>query len=237
MLRAKFLYDDKMWIYCHVKYLRREFLDPKGKKVTTEISDLQDLWGHQVCLVHRYVNHSTRCDICSIISGNQENSAFLYRGNICVAYNFQGKNIFCDRKLHELVSSKTTEFSCPDKTKRRVSRTERFNPVTLFCRLNRVIQGWKVKRGRKVNRWVDLSIILKRAADGRSKKRNLFILNPDWTGKDERYNWPSRIIPFVEPERVVEYPSILCCELFRGLWFRRVMTSISSIATKESKAR
>lgn len=56
MLRAKFLYDDKMWIYCHVKYLRREFLDPKGKKVTTEISDLQDLWGHQVCLVHRYVN-------------------------------------------------------------------------------------------------------------------------------------------------------------------------------------
>lgn len=122
-------------------------------------------------------------------------------------------------------------------TKRRVSRTERFNPVTLFCRLNRVIQGWKVKRGRKVNRWVDLSIILKRAADGRSKKRNLFILNPDWTGKDERYNWPSRIIPFVEPERVVEYPSILCCELFRGLWFRRVMTSISSIATKESKAR
>lgn len=175
-----------MWIYCHVKYLRREFLDPKGKKVITEISDLQDLWGHQVCLVHRYVNHSTRCDICSIIPGNQENSVFLYRGNICVVYNFQGKNTFCDRNwsrfwligeknFTSLFLQKRQNFLALIKpTKRRVSRTERFNPVTLFCRLNRVIQGWKVKRGRKVNRWVDLSIILKRAADGRSKKKESF---------------------------------------------------------------
>lgn len=39
-------------------------------------------------------------------------------------------------------------------TKQHVSRTERFNATTLFCRLNRVIQDWKVKKGRKVNRWV-----------------------------------------------------------------------------------
>lgn len=46
------------------------------------------------------------------------------------------------------------------------------------------------------------------------------------------YNWLlllSIIIPFVgkperERERVVQYPSILCCELSRGLWFRRVTT-------------
>lgn len=42
-----------------IKYLYRVFLDRKVRKVTTETSDLQDLWDHQVCLVHRYVNHST----------------------------------------------------------------------------------------------------------------------------------------------------------------------------------
>lgn len=185
MLRAKFLYDDKMWIYCHVKYLRREFLDPKGKKVTTEISDLQDLWGHQVCLVHRYVNHSTRCDICSIISGNQENSVPLSWKHMR-RIKFPRKKYFLRQKLISVLIDRRKNFTSLflqkrqnflaliKPTKRRVSRTERFNPVTLFCRLNRVIQGWKVKRGRKVNRWVDLSIILKRAADGRSKKKESF---------------------------------------------------------------
>lgn len=71
----------------NIKYLYREFLGPKVKKVTTEISDLQDLWGHQVCLVHRYVNHSTCYNIYSIISGNQENSAF-YCGKIYDEINY-----------------------------------------------------------------------------------------------------------------------------------------------------
>lgn len=66
----------RTYIYSHIKYLYREFLDPKVKRVTTEISDLQDLWGHQVCLVHRYVNHSAYYNIYSIILGNQENSVF-----------------------------------------------------------------------------------------------------------------------------------------------------------------